>query len=240
MSLHADRLKAVIFDVDGTMYRQVPLRRAMLLRLVRTHLAHPVKGWRTIRTLSAYRRAQEDLRGEMSGDMAEAQIRITCERTGSDRASVMDCVERWMEQEPLGLLPRCRHSGLVEFLRACKARGLRLAALSDYPAAAKLQALGIADLFDAVLCAQSPEVGVFKPHPRGLIVVAERLGVSVDECLYVGDRAAVDAAAAEAAGMPCAIVTRDKALSSDIHQAVASYLELQELLFGSCPSRSAA
>lgn len=240
MPQQADRLKAVIFDVDGTLYRQVPLRRAMLLRLVRTHLAHPVKGWRTIRTLSAYRRAQEDLRGDVSGDVAGAQIRIACERTGSDRASVMVCVERWMEQEPLALLPRCMYSGLVEFLRACKARGLRIAALSDYPAAAKLEALGIADLFDVVLCAQSPEIGVFKPHPRGLTVVAGRLGVTVDECLYVGDRAEVDAAAAAAAGMPCAIVTREKALPADIHKTVSSYLELQELLFGSCPSRSAA
>jgi HAD superfamily hydrolase (TIGR01509 family) len=240
MSLHTDRLKAVIFDVDGTLYRQVPLRRAMLLRLVRTHLAHPVQGWRTIRTLSAYRRAQEDLRGDVSGDVAGAQIRIACERTGSDRASVMVCVERWMEQEPLALLPRCMHAGLIDFLRTCKARGLRLAALSDYPAAAKLQALGIADLFDVVLSAQAPEVGVFKPHPRGLVVVAERLGVTVDECLYVGDRAEVDAVAADAAGMACAIVGGDRALPSDIHETVANYLELQELLFGSCPSRSAA
>jgi putative hydrolase of the HAD superfamily len=237
---HADRLKVVVFDVDGTLYRQGPLRRAMFLRLLRLTLGQPLEGWRTFRTLQAYRHAQEELRGDLSGDLAAAQIRVACVRTNSDHGSVAERVERWMEQEPLAFLPGCMHVGLVDFLHACKARGLRLAVLSDYPAAAKLRALGIADLFDFDLCAQAPEVGVFKPHPRGLMVVAERLGVTVDECLYVGDRAEVDAAAAEAAGMACAIVTSDRALSSDIHKTVASYLELQELLFGSCPSRSAA
>jgi HAD superfamily hydrolase (TIGR01509 family) len=240
MSIQPDRLKAVIFDVDGTLYHQSPLRRAMLLRLVRAHLVHPVQGWRTLRTLSAYRRAQEDLRGDLSGDMAADQIRIACERTGSNRAAVLACVERWMEQEPLALLPGCRHAGLVEFLHACRARGLRIAALSDYPAAAKLRALGIADLFELDLCAQAPEVGAFKPHPRGLLVVAERLGVTPAQCLYVGDRAEVDAAAAAAAGMPCAIVTRQPAMSSDTHTTVTAYPQLGELLFGAYPARSAA
>jgi HAD superfamily hydrolase (TIGR01509 family) len=235
-----DQLKVVVFDVDGTLYRQAPVRRAMLLRLLRLTLRHPVKGWRTVRTLSAYRQAQEHLRRDSSGDVAEAQIRVACERTSSDRASVTACVERWMEQEPLAILPRCAHAGLVEFLHACKARGLRLAALSDYPAAAKLQALGIADLFEVVLCAQAPEVGVFKPHPRGLQVALQRLGVGRDECLYVGDRADVDAAAAEAAGIPCAILTRDKATSGDTHKSVTGYPQLHDLLFGPCHVAPAA
>jgi HAD superfamily hydrolase (TIGR01509 family) len=235
-----DQLKVVVFDVDGTLYRQAPVRRAMLLRLLRMTLRHPLHGWRTFRTLRAYRHAQEHLRGDSSGDVAAAQIRVACERTSGDRASVTACVERWMEQEPLAILSRCAHAGLVEFLHECKARGLRLAALSDYPAAAKLQALGIADLFDVVLCAQAPEVGVFKPHPRGLQVALQRLGVNRDECLYVGDRADVDAAAAEAAGIACAILTRDKATSAHTHKTVTGYPQLQDLLFGPCHAAPAA
>jgi putative hydrolase of the HAD superfamily len=239
-SFHTDRLKVVVFDVDGTLYRQAPLRRAMLLRLLRMTLGHPLKGWRTFRTLNAYRRAQEHLRGDSSGDVAAAQIRVACERTSSDPASVVECVERWMEKEPLAILPRCMHAGLVEFLNACKARGLRLAALSDYPAAAKLHALGIADRFDVVLCAQAPEIGVFKPHPRGLLVALQQLGVSRHECLYVGDRADVDAAAAQAAGIPCVILTRDKATFSDTHRTVTGYAQLQDLLFGPATPQLAA
>ncbi len=107
---------------------------------------------------------------------------------------------------------------------------MRLAALSDYPAEAKLRALGIADLFELVLCAQAPEIGVFKPHPRGLQVVLEQMGVDRHECLYVGDRADVDAAAAAAAGVACAILTREPARASDTHTTVTSYPHLQALL----------
>src|SRR3954468_16033386 len=87
------RLKAIVFDVDGTLYRQGPLRRAMALRLLRTHVTRPAHGWRTLRALSAYRKAQEHLRtGAASADLAEAQLRMACERTSIDRAFVSACV----------------------------------------------------------------------------------------------------------------------------------------------------
>jgi putative hydrolase of the HAD superfamily len=234
MRFHASQLKVVVFDVDGTLYRQGPLRRAMLLRLLRWTLVRPIKGLRTFRVLQAYRHAQEELRGTIATDLTAAQIRIASQRTSADEASVIACVERWMEREPLSSLSRCTHTGLVEFLRACKAHGLRLAVLSDYPAEAKLRALGIDELFEVVLCAQAREVGVFKPHPRGLQVALEQMGVDRHECLYVGDRADVDAAAADAAGIACAILTRTPGRASDTHTTFTDYPQLQELLFSTC------
>jgi FMN phosphatase YigB (HAD superfamily) len=65
-----------------------------------------------------------------------------------------------------------------------------------------------------VVSAQSREVGVFKPHPRGLLVIAERLGVRPSACLYVGDRVGVDDAAARAAGMPYFIVSNASGYST--------------------------
>ena len=223
-------LKAIVFDVDGTLYRQGPLRRAMLFRLLAGHAAHPLNGWRTLRILRAYRQAQEHLRDDTSGDVAAAQIARTCERTKIAPSAVVECVERWMEREPLTFLPQSVQPGLLEFLSACKARGLRLAALSDYPAEAKLRALGIADLFDVALCAQDPAIGVFKPNPRGLLVTLERLGSSRRESLYVGDRVEVDAAAAEAAGMPCAILTPETTQAGS-HMSITDYHHLHDLLF---------
>jgi len=45
---------AIIFDLDGTLYHQSRLRRAMLLRLLRAHVSRPLEGLRTARILSAY------------------------------------------------------------------------------------------------------------------------------------------------------------------------------------------
>lgn len=232
MPFRVNELKAVVFDVDGTLYRQSPLRRTMLLRLLRWTAARPIEGLRTFRTLQAYRHAQEKLRGAVDGDIAAAQLRLACERVKGDPAWVAASVERWMEREPLPYLAPCRQAGLVEFLQACQDKGLRLAALSDYPAVAKLEALGIGSWFELALCAQAPEVGVFKPHPRGLQVALERMGIERHQCLYVGDRADVDAAAAKAAGIACAILTREPARASDTHTSFTSYSHLQALLFG--------
>ena len=202
-------LKAVLFDVDGTLYRQRPLQRAMLLRLLRATAAAPVLGLRTLRVLAAYRRAQEELRDAgVGGDVAAEQVSRVCERTGAERPFVAACVHRWMELEPLGLLARYPQPGLHDFLQACRSANLRLGVLSDYPAEAKLEVLGLQDAFDVVLCAQSAEIRALKPHPRGLQVALERLGVRAEEALYVGDRADVDAPAAAAAGVRCAILTR--------------------------------
>jgi HAD superfamily hydrolase (TIGR01549 family) len=225
-------LKAIVFDVDGTLYRQGPLRRAMLLRLLTAHATRPLEGWRTVSALRAYRHAQERLRGAPSGDLAATQLRLTCEHTQMDPVWVGERVERWMEREPLAFLGRYVQPGLVEFLDACRARGLRLGTLSDYPADAKLRALGVAHYFDVTLCAQAPEIGVFKPNPRGLHVAVERLGATPRETLYVGDRVDVDATAAKAAGVACAILTRTRrAQTSGLHVQAASYVQLCDLLF---------
>ncbi len=221
------RLKAVIFDVDGTLYRQGPLRRAMALRLVRAHLLAPLRGLRALKMISAYRRAQEELRDAPAGsDLARLQLEQAAAICGLDAKAIALCVERWMDQAPLDLLPRFLQPGLHVFLRALKAQGLKLGVLSDYPAESKLRALGLDGLFEVSLCAQSRAIGVFKPHPRGLLHALERLEVGAGEALYVGDRAEVDAAAAAAARVACAILSSEPAAPGDGYTRFTSYAEL--------------
>src|SRR3954470_8906600 len=73
------RLKAIVFDVDGTLYAQAGLRRAMFVQLLRAHLVRPWTGFSTFRVLAAYRRAQELLReSPIDGDLAVAQLQLAC------------------------------------------------------------------------------------------------------------------------------------------------------------------
>ena len=233
-STRAGDLKAIVFDVDGTLYRQGPLRRAMAFRLLSAYATSPLIGWRTLATLQAYRRAQEYLRVHPSGDLAAAQIQLACERTTRDPDFVSASVQRWMEQEPLALLHRYVQPGLPGFLDACRERGLRLGVLSDYPVNAKLQALGVARYFEVALCAQAAEIGVFKPDPRGLHLAVERLCSSPRQTLYVGDRADVDVAVADAAGVRCAILTDQRAAAEPGgYLRVTGYSQLRAHLFGS-------
>lgn len=207
-ALSGAAVKAVVFDVDGTLYHQSPMRRAMALRLARAHALRPLRGWRTMRIISAYRHAQESMRDDaVVGDLHAEQIQAAADRTGSDPGDVAQCVARWMDDEPLQLLGRYVRSGMAELLDSLRSRGVRLAVLSDYPAEAKLTAMGLSGKFDVVLCAQDPDIGVFKPDPHGILVALDRLGVEPGEALYIGDRVDVDAVAAHAAGVACVILT---------------------------------
>jgi len=240
MKVDPTRLKAIVFDVDGTLYAQAGLRRAMFLQLVRAHLVRPWEGLSTFRVLAAYRRAQELLReGPIEGDLAGAQLQLACRRAGAPEALVKSLVARWMEQAPLPLLPRFMDPDLPVMLKAARERGVRLGVFSDYPAAEKLRALGLAEFFEVVLTAQDPSVNRFKPDPCGLREAFRRLRAEGAEALYVGDRAKVDAVAAEAAGVPCVIVNpRRNSAAGTSFDEVTDYAELRTLLFSPTPRAS--
>jgi len=197
------RLRALIFDVDGTLYEQGPVRRAVVYRALRAHLTSPAQGLFTFQALYAYRKAQELLRKipPESGDIASAQLLLAAARVGVSAETIAPCVARWMEQEPLPFLASSIRKGILELLQQAKRCGLRLAALSDYPAQQKLVAMGLASFFDVVVTAQDPEVQRFKPDPQGLQITLRRLEVGNDEAVYIGDRADVDGAAAVRAGI---------------------------------------
>jgi HAD superfamily hydrolase (TIGR01509 family) len=233
MTVDPSRLKAIVFDVDGTLYRQGGLRRAMLLRLVRAMAMRPATGIATFRALRAYRHAQELLRGtDIEGGLAAAQLRLASERSGQSELVVAEIVARWMEQEPLPLLERFVEPSLRAFLAAARGRGLALGVFSDYPAASKLAAMRLTEFFDVVVAAQDVAVNRFKPHPSGLAEALRRLGASPDEALYVGDRHDVDGAVARALGVPCVIVGgRGKVRASAGWTPISGYRELHGLLF---------
>jgi phosphoglycolate phosphatase-like HAD superfamily hydrolase len=199
---------AIILDVDGTMYDQTRVRRTMLVRILKANAFDPGSLLRTVRIVRAYRGAQEELRSaeQASHDLAEEQCRRAADRLGIDVGIVRDTVDRWMERAPLDVVGESIRAGLREFLKRARARGIRLGVVSDYPAAAKLEAMGVAHLFDTVVTAQDRDVQSFKPAPRGIAVALERLAVSSDAALYVGDRGDIDAEAAKRARVDCVLI----------------------------------
>jgi HAD superfamily hydrolase (TIGR01549 family) len=196
-------LKAIIFDLDGTLYEQSPVRRAMLYRILRANLTSPRQGMITLQALRSYRKAHEELRHlpPNSGEIARAQLILASKRAGLSPEILGSYVTRWMEEEPLSLLATWMRKGTLALLQGAKRSGLKLAVFSDYPADRKLAVMGIAGFFDVVVTAQDPEVQRLKPDPRGLEVTLQRLGVRSNEAVYIGDRADVDGEAASQAGI---------------------------------------
>lgn len=192
-----EQIRLIAFDVDGTLYAQRTLRLQMAAAL----FAHTLRSGsgRTLALLKTYRSFREEL-----GDAETPNFdRILIDRVAKHHALAPDAVHasvaEWMEQRPLPFLARCRYSAVDRLFDRIRASGRTIGILSDYPAEAKLKAMGLTA--DHVVSAG--EVGLLKPHPRGLQRLMEMAGTTPQETVLVGDREDRDAAAAQRAGTAC-------------------------------------
>jgi HAD superfamily hydrolase (TIGR01509 family) len=155
--------------------------------------------------LRAFRREHERLRAELVepvDDPYSLQLERTAGRLGCDVASLRVLVQEWMIQRPRRWIARYARRPVLDDIAAARARGLRVALVSDYPARDKLAALGALDLFDH-LCANGESGGPprLKPWPDGYLMAARALGVEPADCIVLGDRPDADGEAARRAGM---------------------------------------
>lgn len=199
--------KAFLVDLDGTLYRQRPVQLAMALELLLFGLHH-------VPWLRAFRKEQEKMREEARAHGAEfspspfrAQLSRTAERLGAEETDLERVVTGWMFERPGKWLKRTHNRALFSELEAFRARGGRTALVSDYPASHKLEALGAQTLFDLVVASgETQGLTRLKPSPDGYLLAAERLGVSPEQCLVIGDRKDADGLAAERAKMAFRLV----------------------------------
>jgi putative hydrolase of the HAD superfamily len=94
-------------------------------------------------------------------------------------------------------------------LTSLRAQGFRIGVLTngrEQQQVAKLRAIGLYDLIDAVCTSEA--IGVHKPDPRAFEAITDRLGVAPSECFFVGDHPEHDVAGARAAGMAAALIDR--------------------------------
>src|SRR4030095_2615234 len=77
------RVRAVLFDLDGTLYHQKRMRTLMALELATSVLRRPLQAPVNWRVLSEFRKAQEELRGaETTRSAGITQLELTARRTG--------------------------------------------------------------------------------------------------------------------------------------------------------------
>ncbi len=188
---------AWLIDLDGTLYYPLPVKGAMAVELFAT-------GWPAIATLRRFRKEHEALRHE--GGESESPYRTQLERTatalGHDVDLVAGVIREWMHERPSRWIRLFRRQSLLAEISAFRAQGGRTALVSDYPARRKLEGLGVLELFDTIVANGEPGgPRRLKPEPEGYLLAAERLGVTSERCLVIGDRDDADGVAARAAKM---------------------------------------
>jgi FMN phosphatase YigB (HAD superfamily) len=191
-----DRIKLVVFDVDGTLYRQQRLR----LRMARDMMVHAART-RSLDVplvIRAYRRIRERIAEREVADFDSALIAQTAAATRLTAAEIHAIVDEWIERRPLPYLAACMYPGVAALFSGLRRKAKIVGVLSDYPAAAKLDALGVAA--DHVVCASDHGIRMLKPNPRGLQVMMEAANATPGETVLIGDRAERDGEAARRAG----------------------------------------
>ncbi len=217
------RVRAAVFDVDGTLYGQRALRLRMARELALSCLARP-SVLKEARILKTFRHVREELAEEEASGIGRLQYERTAERLGLPAARIEAVVEEWILERPLRHVAACRHPGVRRLFSALRASGRRIGVWSDYPATAKLEAMGLSG--DAVVAATDPEVDGMKPRPAGLARTLEILAVTPAEALMIGDRDERDGECARRLGCPYLLFSRrpSSAAEFDSYSALLSSL----------------
>ncbi len=229
MHLFPEATKALIFDVDGTLYDQGKLRRRMLLNLFFSLARNPLF-IREIRVLYTFRKKRE-LLSERSDEVCcidKRQYAEVAQALGLSIAEVQRIVGDWIYEKPLKHLARCVYPGVKDLFTVLKQKKYKIGIFSDYPCHAKLQTLDLK--VDAMVCATDEQVDRFKPHPAGLLFTAKALGVPVMNCFLIGDRDDKDGECARRAGMPYLILPRRQISIFDWYQEALVEISQMDLV----------
>jgi putative hydrolase of the HAD superfamily len=208
-------IKAVAFDVDGTLYPNY----AMYIRSVPFGALHPrlLFAFRKIRIQVRARRPIQDLR-RLQAQLLSKALGISVDDADHRIRSYL--IPRWEEH--------LRHVRLYPGVRECiatlRALGLKVAVSSDFPVERKLRLLGVSGLFDCELWTETS--GYLKPNPEPFVELAECLSLPPEEILYVGNSYAYDIVGAKRVGMPAAHLSRRPAPGSVADLTFSRYADL--------------
>jgi FMN phosphatase YigB (HAD superfamily) len=205
-------VRAVSFDLDGTLYRARPVHVRFLLR-----------NFMYARTIRVARAVRDELRTVEFDDgdafFREEATRVA-ERLDSDVSTVRTRIDGLFGEALCRTLravgPRVdARAALTSLVDA----GVQIAVISDYRVSDKLAALGLDDLPWSALVAGEC-IGALKPQARPFLEAARLLRLTPDDMVHIGDRADTDGVGAARAGMRAHLVDAQHSLTQLVHQAL--------------------
>jgi putative hydrolase of the HAD superfamily len=200
----AGAIKAVSFDLDGTLYPNYRLYR----RLIPFLSIHPF--FYTVFNLVRHKLHSPpwaETAPAPNSSFYDEQASLMAEILHQKQKTVREKAERIIYRRWETLFSGVKPFPLVrETLDAFRKAGLRLAVLSDFPPGRKISFLGLDGFFEIVLSTE--ETGRLKPSRVPFDVLAKSLNLEAQEILYVGNSRRYDVDGARLAGMKTALIKR--------------------------------
>jgi phosphoglycolate phosphatase-like HAD superfamily hydrolase len=164
----SSELRAVIFDLDGTLIDSMPL----VLRA----FAHALEPFRPDLGI-------EDIFQRLGGPPARTLLELTGDE--SKAAEALRRLEGFGFDNGALVQPFIGMRGMLDALHK---RGLSMAVWTGrdrFTTQAILSAHNLEQYFKVVVCGD--DLATHKPHPEGLVAILRKLGIAPQEALYAGD-----------------------------------------------------
>lgn len=192
MSKELFEYKAVVFDVDGTLYYQPPLRTKMAVKLCGYYLVHFWKV-KDLLIIKVFRQVREHwVTNSENGNtlMEKEQYQYVADKLKTTLDRVERVIYYWMYDFPLPYLNKYKDEKLIQIIEELNRKGIVTAVYSDYPVEKKLKAMGVQ--VQHHFSALDTDIMCLKPEPKGMRVVLGKLNLPANEVLMVGDRYSKD------------------------------------------------
>ena len=224
-------IKAVIFDIDNTLYNYDEAHEAAFPELCR--YVKEQFGWDAAFFEREHKAAYREIREEL-GEQSAIHNRLIRYQRILEKNGCPLCphVTAMASLYWTALLDAMVPSeGAAEVFAGLKARGLTIGIGTDmtaYVQFRKLEKLGLLPCVDFVVT--SEESGAEKPEKALFELCRKKAGAEAQECLFVGDNPKKDGRGALAAGMQACHVSPDRAAEGEGYVVIRKLKELLQIV----------
>lgn len=217
-------IKAVAFDIDGTLYPDWKLYVRILPYF-----------FRNFRFYTKFNKVRKIMhRTAPLADFYEYQARLLADMMHITSSEAKSKIQSICYDGMIPYFKKVRpYPGVVECIKSMKDAGLKIGILSDFPPYQKGELWGIRELSD--VCIGSEESGALKPSKYPFGILSIKLDVKPEEILYVGNSVKYDVVGSKRAGMKSAYILKGIKKIFNIKQKVAdisfkNYRQLSDIV----------
>ncbi|RPJ03701.1 MAG: HAD family hydrolase [Spirochaetaceae bacterium] len=212
-------IKALAFDLDGTLYPEYRL----IIPSLGLGLLHP-------RLVYHFSKVRNEIRSiRPIRDFKETQAVLLAKRLGKSPGEMREKTDRLIYDKWISSISQIKpFHGIKNVLLEMKNRGYKLALLSDLPVETKLSKLGLDSLWDFAF--SSEETGYLKPNPEPFMHLIRMLGTDPGSILYIGNNYEYDVVGAAGLGIKTALLSSARIKNSIADMQFKNPHELKSFL----------
>lgn len=203
-------IKALCLDIDGTLYS----KNQMNVRLIKTVFPNLKLGLSFNRVRKSYRKTQENEAPKTNDreGFLEKQAKLYLNKKTPSKQEIENVINQIENQFykvwAKSFLDIKAFPNMQKTLQKAKNRELKIALLSDFPIANKVDTLNLTNIVD--LAISSEESGYLKPSKMPFEKMIKIININPKNCIYFGDSYNKDIVGAKSLGMKTIYISKNK------------------------------